>query len=542
MAHCHDLLVAVAVVAAFLAVAEASTSVGFDLHHRFSPVIRRWAEARGHTVPQWPAEGSPEYYSELSRHDRAHHARRGLAGAAADRLLAFAAGGNLTYQYLGALYYAYVSVGTPNLTFLVALDTGSDLFWLPCDCKQCANVSKITGEQMPWLRPYSYSPSLSSTSSPVRCDDALCGRPNACGAAGSCPYTVRYMSPNTSSSGVLVEDVLHLTYEAPTEALRASVVFGCGQVQTGMLLDGPMFDGVLGLGMDQVSVPSMLATKGLVASDSFSMCFGVGEDFTGRLNFGDTGSADQDETPFTVSSTFPTYNVSFTTINVGNKSAPVEFAAVMDSGTSYTLLNDPEYTDLATNFNAQVHEKRANFSNSPFEYCYSMSPNQTEVFVPYMSLTTKGGALFPVTQPIVGIFDIDRTSGRRHAIGYCLAIQKGDININIIGQNFMAGLKVVFNRERSVLGWQKFDCYKNARVADAPGVSPIPSPSPSPSPSVGVAPAGGPTTKLTPRQNDANNRNPSAAPRPASASARNFECALGGLWLLLPLLLGTSLV
>lgn len=37
-----------------------------------------------------------------------------------------------------SLHYAVVALGTPNVTFLVALDTGSDLFWVPCDCRQCA--------------------------------------------------------------------------------------------------------------------------------------------------------------------------------------------------------------------------------------------------------------------------------------------------------------------------------------------------------------------------------------------------------------------
>lgn len=36
-----------------------------------------------------------------------------------------------------SLHYANISVGTPSLWFLVALDTGSDLFWLPCDCTSC---------------------------------------------------------------------------------------------------------------------------------------------------------------------------------------------------------------------------------------------------------------------------------------------------------------------------------------------------------------------------------------------------------------------
>lgn len=33
-----------------------------------------------------------------------------------------------------SLHYTNVSVGTPATWFLVALDTGSDLFWLPCNC------------------------------------------------------------------------------------------------------------------------------------------------------------------------------------------------------------------------------------------------------------------------------------------------------------------------------------------------------------------------------------------------------------------------
>ncbi|CAN6220058.1 unnamed protein product [Urochloa humidicola] len=525
----HDLfLVAFAVVvAACLAVGEASC-VGFDLHHRSSPVVRRWAEARGHhaLAAEWPAKGSPEYYSALSRHDRALLARRGLAGGAADGGgLTFADGNDtFTSSDLGFLHYAKVSLGTPNATFLVALDTGSDLFWVPCDCKQCAPLSGNATSTLQ-LRPY--SPRSSSTSKQVTCADSLCDRPNGCSAAtnGSCPYGVQYVSANTSSSGVLVRDVLHLTREgaaAAEAAVEAQIVFGCGQVQTGLFLEGGALDGLLGLGMDKVSVPSVLATSGLVKSDSFSMCFS--DDGHGRINFGDAGGAGQSQTPFIPRNTHPTYNVSFTAINVETKSVAAEFTAVMDSGTSFTYLNEPEYTELATNFNSQIREKRANFTSGsadrfPFEYCYSISPSQTEVLIPDVSLTTKGGALFPVTQPII-IFG-DRT-GRY--IGYCLGIIKSDISINIVGQNFMTGLKVVFDREKSVLGWQKFDCYKNAAVADGPDASPSPSP----------APASPRPTPLTPQQ-DANNRYPGAAPLPRSAASRNAARAL-----LLPLLVAAA--
>nr|CAB3471450.1 unnamed protein product [Digitaria exilis] len=520
----RDLLVAVAVVSAFLAVGDVS-GVVFDLHHRSSPVVRRWAEARGHPAlaAEWPPQGSPEYYSKLSGHDRALHARRGLA--AADGLLTFA-DGNETIQSLGSLYYAEVALGTPNTTFMVALDTGSDLFWVPCECKQCAQLSGNATAQL-----QTYTPSLSSTSNTVTCNNSLCGEPSGCTVAtnGSCPYTVQYVSANTSSSGVLVEDVLHLTKESPassaaaTEAVNASVVFGCGQVQTGDFLDGAGFDGLMGLGRGKTSVPSELAAAGVVASDSFSMCFS--SDGVGRISFGDTGSSGgQSETAFIASPVY--YNVSFTSINVGSQSAAAEFAAVVDSGTSYTYLNDPEYTQLATNYNSQIREERANYNSSPFEYCYGLSSNQTEVFLPDVSLTASGGAVFPVTWPIIPV--VGEINGQARTVGYCLALLKSDISTNIIGQNFMTGLKVVFNRERSVLGWQKFDCYKNTPVAGGPEASPSPG-------------AAGPSpTKITPQQNDGGNSKPGAAPLPRSAGSLD---ALGGrLLLLLPLLAAAALV
>jgi hypothetical protein len=101
MAHCNFLVAIAAVV--FLAVGtEASGgSIGFNLHHRFSPVVRQWMmEARGHgapgsswLLPEEAAVGSPEYYSALLRHDRALFARRrGLANADGQSTLTFADG------------------------------------------------------------------------------------------------------------------------------------------------------------------------------------------------------------------------------------------------------------------------------------------------------------------------------------------------------------------------------------------------------------------------------------------------------------------
>lgn len=66
-------------------------------------------------------------------------------------------------------------------------------------------------------------------------------------------------------------------------------------MQSGAYLDGVAPDGLMGLGLGEISVPSFLAKAGLV-QNSFSLCFG--NDDSGRIFFGDQGPAAQQSTPF----------------------------------------------------------------------------------------------------------------------------------------------------------------------------------------------------------------------------------------------------
>lgn len=182
-----------------------------------------------------------------------------------------------------------------------------------------------------------YSPKKSSTSKTVPCNNSLCAQRDQCTKAfGNCPYVVSYVSAETSTTGILIEDLLHLKTEYKhSEPIQAYITFGsvytnakldlvrhpitgqlcyvicsylvmsspclpphlcsCGQVQSGSFLDVAAPNGLFGLGMEQISVPSILSREGLMAN-SFSMCFS--DDGVGRINFGDKGSPEQEETPF----------------------------------------------------------------------------------------------------------------------------------------------------------------------------------------------------------------------------------------------------
>ncbi|KAK4772508.1 hypothetical protein SAY86_014283 [Trapa natans] len=264
---------------------------GFDIHHRFSDPVRGVLDADDWELPE---KGSVVYYAVMAHRDRAIHGRRLADNHVAP--LTFSTG-NETYRLnsLGFLHYANVTVGTPGSWFLVALDTGSDLFWLPCDCSSCVLALRSSSGQR--LSLDIYSPSTSSTSYIVPCNSTLCTAQAQCHSSpGSCPYKVIYLSNGTSSTGVLVDDVLHLiTDDDQTKAVDARITFGCGQVEAGSFLNGAALNGLLGLGIRNISVPSRLAKEGL-AANSFSMCFRV--DGIGRISFGDKGSINQGETPF----------------------------------------------------------------------------------------------------------------------------------------------------------------------------------------------------------------------------------------------------
>ncbi|CAH1421275.1 unnamed protein product [Lactuca virosa] len=425
---------------------------GFDMHHRYSDPVKGILDIDDQHLPQM---GSVDYYSAMAHRDRL----AGAGDATVESSLAFV-DGNETYQLpsLGFLHYANVSLGTPSLWFLVALDTGSDLFWIPCDCRSCVKGLVTRSGRLDFNI---YSPNTSSTSTRVPCDSSSCRLRKQCSARPEiCPYQVNYQSSNTSSTGILIEDTLHLTTEDTSlkATVDAKIKFGCGMIQTGSFLNRAAPNGLFGLGMEKMSVPSILASSGLTAN-SFSMCFG--SDGAGRINFGDKGSLDQGKTPLNLDTPHRTYNISMTQTVVGDNVTNVDFTAIFDTGTSFTYLNDPAYSIISKSFASQTKETRSQpRSNLPFEYCYDISPGQQTFEAPPLNLTMKGGDQFSVTNPFV------------------------NVPLEVRPKNFMTGYRVVFDREKNILGWKPSNCY-NAIESKTLPISPRASPKGSPSMSVG---------------------------------------------------------
>ncbi|KMT09317.1 hypothetical protein BVRB_6g134140 isoform B [Beta vulgaris subsp. vulgaris] len=449
---------------------ERCDAFGFNIHHRFSDPVK----AMLNVDDEFPEKGTSDYYSAMLHRDHVFNRRRLAGDGANDTTLAFASGNTTVHiSTLGFLYYANVSVGTPESWYLVALDTGSHLFWLPCDCvPNCVTQLQLTSNEVMDLNIYSLR--NSSTGNQVSCTSPYCENRISCAPSQvNCPYGVAYLSANTSSSGYLVEDLLHLTTNSNSSSLNVRIPFGCGVRQTGSFLETGAPNGLLGLTMDPISLPSVLASQNLT-SNSYSMCF-TGDGY-GTIIFGDRDNNRQGETPLNPDQ-LDLYNVSITHITMGTNVTATNFTVIIDSGTSFTHLTEPAYSLFSEKFNSQVTDRRLQVDpQSPFEYCYLPLPNVSmeDLIIPTINLTMGGGDIFSVIDPTL-ILSLE--DGR---YVYCLGVFSSDFDeqdINIIGENFMTGYRIVFDHERMVLGWKAHDC------GDVVPVSPRNSP-----PRLGVLP------------------------------------------------------
>ncbi|KAK6150456.1 hypothetical protein DH2020_015388 [Rehmannia glutinosa] len=458
------------------------------LVHRFSDeakahpgvrVLENGAEVAG-GVGFWPQRRSLEYYRRLLSSD----VQRQTLKLNPQFQFLYPYEGSATLPLgndFGWLHYMWIDIGTPKASFLVALDAGSDLFWVPCDCVQCAPLSasyysSLFNQDEEFMKSSyygvytsvlcslvfgasimqdkdlnEYNPSSSSTSKPLSCSHQLCDLgPNCPNPKQQCPYTINYYSDDTSTSGVLVEDVLHLVpghSDVSNKSVGAPVIIGCGSKQTGGYLSGVAPDGLLGLGLGEISVPSFLAKEGYIRN-SFSLCFN--EDDSGRLFFGNQGVAGQQTTPFLpLNGKNLTYIVGVDACCIGSTCLDhTNFEMLVDSGTSFTFLPDQIYERVVDEFDKQVNASKSSFEGYPWQYCYKSSSHEVRQ-TPSLTLKFATAKSFVVSDPVFVIY------GTQGAVGFCLAIQPTDGNIGTIGQNFMTGYQIVFDRENFKLGWSR---------------------------------------------------------------------------------------
>ncbi|KAK8692274.1 hypothetical protein V6N13_075745 [Hibiscus sabdariffa] len=410
----------------------AAATFSSKLIHRFSDEAKVIWTARNGVVP-WPKRNSLEYLELLIGND---WKRQRMKVGSKNQLL-------------------FPSQGSQTLSF------GNELDW----CSHTRGASIVQDKDLS-----EYTPSLSSSSKNLSCSHQLCESSSYCkGPNDPCPYIIEYNSANTSSSGYLVEDKLHLKSfidHAVESSIQASVVIGCGRQQSGGYLDGAAPDGLMGLGPGNVSIPSLLAKAGLI-QNSFSIC--LDETGSGRIYFGDKGIPSQQSTPFLpIGGNYEAYFVRVEHLCVGNSCHNKSgFLALVDSGTSFTYLPPEIYDKVVLEFDKQVNARRISNQEDPWKYCYNVS-SEEPFKIPGMRLKFAMNQSFEVHNHI---YSYTETEG---FTVFCLTVLCGEDEFGVIGQNFMTGHRIVFDRENMTLGWSYSNCQD---ISDKSGLQLAPPPS-----------------------------------------------------------------
>jgi len=281
-------------------------------------------------------------------------------------------------------YVITVTIGTPAVTQVMSIDTGSDVSWVqcaPCAAQSCSSQKDKL-----------FDPAMSATYSAFSCGSAQCAQlgdeGNGC-LKSQCQYIVKY-GDGSNTAGTYGSDTLSLT---SSDAVK-SFQFGCSHRAAGFVGE---LDGLMGLGGDTESLVSQTAAT---YGKAFSYCLPPPSSSGGGfLTLGAAGGASSSRYSHTpmVRFSVPTFygvflqgiTVAGTMLNV--PASVFSGASVVDSGTVITQLPPTAYQALRTAFKKEMKAYPSAAPVGSLDTCFDFSGFNT-ITVPTVTLTFSRGA------------------------------------------------------------------------------------------------------------------------------------------------------
>ncbi|KDP33103.1 hypothetical protein JCGZ_13547 [Jatropha curcas] len=393
-------------------------------------------------------------------------------------------------------YLISLSIGTPSQVIQVYMDTGSDLTWVPCgslsfDCMDCDDYrnNKLTAAFSPSQSSSSYRDSCaspycinihSSDNSFDPCTVAGCSLSTLVKATCSrpCPSFAYTYGAGGIVTGTLTRDTLRVHGSDPNVTKDIpKFLFGC----VGSTYHEPI--GIAGFGRGALSLPSQLG----LLQKGFSHCFlafkyANNPNITSPLVIGDITLSSIDEmqfTPLLKSPMYPNYYyVGLEAISVGNVSAtqvPLilrEFDSrgnggmLIDSGTTYTHLPEPFYSQILSTLESMIHYPRASEVEirTGFDLCYKVPcPNNSLIakdnVFPSITLHFSNNASLVLPQ---GNLFYAMSAPTNSTVVKCLLFQSMDDGeygpAGVFGSFQQQNVQVVYDLEKERIGFQAMDC------------------------------------------------------------------------------------
>ncbi|CAN6164317.1 unnamed protein product [Urochloa humidicola] len=390
--------------------------------------------------------------------------RRGAgAGGAAENLTDAAAAqhaGNVLFPT--GLYYTTLSIGNPSRDYFLDVDTGSDITWIQCGtpCTSCAKGAHP-----------SYVPAQANI---LPASDPLCERAQS--NPNQCNYDINY-ADRSSSMGVYARDNMQLMSE-DAERENVEIVFGCGYDQRGNILDTlENTDGVLGLGSREISLPSQLASRGMI-SNVFGHCMTTDPSGGGYLFLGD------DYIPRWGMTWVPVRNgpadnirrAQLHQVNHGDQQLNVQgklTQVIFDSGSTHTYFPHEAYLNLIDVMKGTSLRFVQDDSDKTLPFCMKAnfsvrSMDDVKHFFKPLSLQFEKRFFFSKTFNIQPEYYLIISDKGNVCLGVLDGTTMGYDSVIIVGDIFLRGKLIAYDNDENKIGWIDSDCTDPSKQSRVP--------------------------------------------------------------------------
>ncbi|GLJ39376.1 hypothetical protein SUGI_0804080 [Cryptomeria japonica] len=348
-------------------------------------------------------------------------------------------------------YIIKLGFGTPAQNIYAIVDTVENAVWIPC--KSCQNCKT----------PQLFESQKSSTFKHISCDSDQCEQANGICIDDdkSCTFKLGYADKYANESKV---DALLSSDELTMEgnAYLSRFIFGCSTVRRGILEDAP---GVIGLGRG--SKLSFLSQTESMFGKVFSHCLPSidSKSSSGTLSLGKGSLSSTQGLRFTpLLQNYPNYYcVGLIAIRVGNDhflmpqeysgSTPTGLQMVIDSGTAFTRLVEPFYSQVRDSFRRQMKLTRIEpFRN--LDTCYRI-PSGGKVVAPRVVLHFQGKLFLDIPQESV-LITVDE---KQEWFDVCFAFTSAGSGFDsVFGNTQQQKLRIVYDVPGSRIGIAQENC------------------------------------------------------------------------------------
>lgn len=355
-------------------------------------------------------------------------------------------------------YYINMYVGNPPSRQSLIIDTASQITAIPCSplCTSCG----------PHMNEF-YK--LKNFSQILQCNHNYCESQTKklCNARNQCSFRNLY-AENSSIEGVYFEEYVNFaTIGNGTKG--ANVILGCTTNESNLFYSQSA-DGIMGLGNSNQSFSSVLAKKGIIPEDLFSICLSQSEGFFSLGYYFEWAHLDPLQN-FTLINHSNKYGGNLTYIQI-NKTANLikidhkKYKTIIDSGSTLSFLP----MEIFKKFNDEILKECNNDTlcnnykiDNEMGLCFK-SP--TRKYIQYLILIAMPNITFDFDNESKYdltsdeyYYDYNSTKEERDI---CTGFGGWNESIILLGSNFMHQHDIIFNRKKGKIAFARTNCWEIA--------------------------------------------------------------------------------